>query len=242
MFSVIAGLDGDDPATQGMTLERGFALRPRDPKSIRIGVPRRTMTDRTDVVGMLPQFEAALVELAKAGVTIIDPCDFPAADQLAEVRSCVFRTEFKAALNDFLRENGSPCGIGTMDDLIAWNAQHPEAIPFGQSLLIAAAQTAGLDDPAYIADRRCDITLSRDVGIDGALKGSGADVLIAPMGAAAKITGKAGAPVLAIPIGKDSRGLPAGITLFSSCGSDANLLDVGATVAKIVGEWILPDL
>jgi amidase len=242
VFSVIAGPDSADPATQGIGLERSLALRPRDPKSIRIGVPRRTIADRADVAGMLPQFEAALAELAKAGVTIIDPCDLPAADQLAEVRSCVFRTEFKAALNDFLRDNGSPCGIGTMDALIAWNGQHPDAIPFGQSLLIAAAQTAGLNDPAYIADRHRDIMLSREVGIGGAMKACGADVLIAPMGAAAKCTGKAGAPVLAIPIGRDGAGLPAGITLFSMPGNDAVLLDIGATVAKIIGERVLPQV
>lgn len=242
LFAVIAGPDSADPATQGMTLERGFALRPRDPKSIRIGVVRKTMTDRADVAGMMPQFEAALSKLSKAGITVIDPCDLPTADQLAEVRSSVFRTEFKAALNDFLRNNGSPCGVATMDDLIAWNEQHPDAIPFGQSLLIAAAQAAGLNDPAYIADRRRDLTLSRDAGIGGALKACNADVLIAPMGAAAKCTGKAGAPVLAIPIGRDSAGLPAGITLFSMPGSDAVLLDIGATVAKIIGERILPAL
>jgi amidase len=242
VFSVIAGPDSADPATLGMTLERGFALRPRDPKSIRVGVVRKTMTDRADVAAMMPQFEAALSKLSKAGVTIIDPCDLPAADQLAEVRSSVFRTEFKTALNSFLRDNGNPCGIATMDDLIAWNERHPDAIPFGQSLLIAAAQTTGLSDPAYIADRRRDLMLSRDAGIGGALKASGANVLIAPMGAAAKCTGKAGAPVLAIPVGKDSAGVPAGITLFAMPGSDAILLDIGATVAKIVGERVLPNM
>ena len=60
-----------------------------------------------------------LSELSKHGVTIIDPCDLPAAEQLQDVRSSVFRTEFKAALNAFLAENGNPCGIDSIETLIA---------------------------------------------------------------------------------------------------------------------------
>ena len=37
------------------------------------------------------------------------------------------------------------------------------------SLLIAAAETAGLDDARYRADRKRDIALSRQAGIDAAL-------------------------------------------------------------------------
>ena len=58
-------------------------------------------------------FEAVLSELSKAGVAIVDPCDLPSAEQLQDVRSSVFRTEFKAALNAFLREHDHPCGINS---------------------------------------------------------------------------------------------------------------------------------
>ena len=242
LLSVIAGADPNDGATLELALTSSLVLCPRDPKSIRIGVPRRTIADRPDLAGVMPAFEAVLSELAKAGMTLVDPCDLPAAEQLQEVRSCVFRTEFKAALDAFLRDHDHPCGIESMAGLIAWNEQHPDTIPFGQSLLQAAVATKGLSDPAYIADRRRDIVLSRDAGIDGALKFSGADALIAPMGAAAKTTGKAGAPVLAIPVGADGAGAPFGITLFASRGSDAALLDVGATVAGIVGRRVMPGL
>jgi amidase len=124
--------------------------------------------------------------------------------------------------------------------LISWNEKTPSAVPFGQSLLLAAAATKGLNDSGYIADRRRDIGLSRQGGIDAALHFSGADVLIAPMGAAAKCTGKAGAPVLAIPVGLDPKGLPFGVTLFASWGQDATVLEVGSTVAAIVGNRVAP--
>ena len=243
IFDVIKGPDCRD----GQTLSGALHLwkRPqeyRHPKSIRIGVPRRLIADRPDLASVITDFEGILSELSKAGVTIVDPCDFPAAEQLHEVRSSVFRIEFKAALNAFFAENESPCGIGSMADLIDFNEQTPSAIPYGQSLLKLANDTAGLSDPSYIADRRRDIALSRLAGIDAALWFSEADVLIAPMGAAAKCTGKAGAPVLAIPSGLGARGEPFGVTVFASRGSDDKVLNVGAMIASIVSERVLPAL
>ena len=66
------------------------------------------------------------------------------------------------------------------------------------------------------------------------------DVLIAPMGAAAKTTGKAGAPVVAIPCGLDKNGVPFGITVFAKVGSDARVLAVAGAIERAVGERRLP--
>jgi amidase len=62
------------------------------------------------------------------------------------------------------------------------------------------------------------------------------------MGAAAKCTGKAGAPTLAIPAGLDSRGVPFGVTLYTSVGEDALLLAVGRLVEHTVADRRLPAL
>jgi amidase len=242
LLSVIAGGDCRDSLSASAALDRPGMILARNPRSIRIGVPRRTIADRADLADVMPVFESAISELAKAGVTIVDPCDLPAAGQLQEVRSSVFRTEFKAALNAFLDENDRPCGIDSIEALIKWNEKHPDAIPYGQSLLIAASETNGLDDPRYRADRKRDIALSRQAGIDAALQFSGADALIAPMGAAAKCTGKAGAPVLAIPAGADTKGAPFGVTLFTSLGKDSLLLETGMAIAAIIGKRIVPRL
>jgi len=242
LFSVIAGADCNDSLSMAAALDRPGELRRRNAKSLRIGVPRRGIADRPDLAGVGPQFNAALRALGENGMTVIDPCDVPSAEQLQDVRSSVFRTEFKAALNAFLEQNDSPCGIGSIDALIDWNKAHPDKIPYGQSLLIAASETAGLDDPRYRADRQRDIALSRHAGIDAALEFSGADALIAPMSAAAKCTGKAGAPVLAIPVGSGANGAPFGVTLFTSIGCDADLLAIGAAVAAIIGQRITPKL
>jgi amidase len=241
---VTAILAGADPR-DGLTLIYTQSALP-DPKrvvdlaGVRIGVPRRQVAARPDFADVMPLFAAALEKLATAGATIIDPCELPSAEQLQEVRSCVFRTEFKAALNAFLEDHNAPCGLNSLADIIAWNEQHADAIPFGQSLLLAAQATSGLSDPAYRSDRARDIALSLEAGIAAALAMHDADVLIAPMGAAAKCTGKAGAPVLAIPAGQQTDGTPFGITVFCKPGDDARLLAIGAAIERVLDGRHLP--
>ncbi|MBY0511519.1 MAG: hypothetical protein K2P94_15375 [Rhodospirillaceae bacterium] len=244
VFDIIGGADARDAVSmQTQALcdnRRGAGLESLS--HIRIGVPRIAMANREQFAGVMPQFEGALSALSKAGAKIIDPCDMPSAEQMQEVRSCVFRTEFKAALNAFLEDHNAPCGIGSLEDLIRWNNAHPEHIPYGQSLLLAAQETKGLRDPQYIADRARDLALSRAGGIDAALAGGDVDVLIAPMGCAAKCTGKAGAPTLAIPVGLDKDGVPFGVTIYTAFGRDALLLAAGRLVEQAIGDRRLPKL
>jgi len=209
---------------------------------IRIGVPRRAMSERAEFEPVRPLFESVLSRLRSAGATVVDPCDLPGAEQLQEVRSCVFRTEFKASLNGFLADQGSPCGIDSLATLIAWNERHPEKIPYGQSLLLAAENTHGVNDPVYRADRARDLALSLTGGIQAALAAGDVDVLIAPMGAAAKCTGKAGAPTLAIPAGMSADGTPFGVTLYSAPYRDATLLEIGRLVEREIGDRRYPVL
>lgn len=240
--AAIAGPDAKDTATLGFShaLLPG-ALPPASLKGARIGVPRRQMAERPDFAPVLPLFKAALEKLSAAGARLVDPCELPSAEQLQEVRSSVFRTEFKAALNALLEQCGAPCGIGSMEALIQWNEAHPDAIPYGQSLLIAAQRTNGLQDPVYRADRARDIALSVG-GIEAALRANGVDALISPMGAAAKYTGKSGAPAIALPAGVQPDGTPFGVTLFAAPGSDARLLAIAAGAEAALGPRRLPKL
>lgn len=208
---------------------------------VRIGVPRLQMADRPEFGHLMALFENCLARLSRAGAMVIDPCDLPSAEALQNTRSCVFRVEFKVALNAFLQDNGAPCGIGSLRDLIAWNELHPGEVPYGQSLLIGADATHGLDDPAYRIDRARDIDFSRHAGIEAALEMHQVHALIAPMGAAAKCTGKAGAPVVTIPAGLDSDGAPFGVSVFAAFGSDARLLDIAAAIELVIGSRQLPN-
>lgn len=240
--AAMAGADVRDAASMVWPIERqeGAAARITSISDLTIGVPRRAMADREQFAGVMPEFDAALAALARAGATIVDPCDLPSADALHDVQSTVFATEFKASLNCFLADHRPSEDVHTLSDLIAWNTARPETIPFGQSLLIAAEATQGIAHPSYIADKRRDQQLSRAEGIDAALHSGNVDVLVAPMGAAAKCTGKAGAPTLAVPVGLSADGTPFGITLYARWGDDEAVLTAGALVEAHIGDRRLP--
>lgn len=245
VLQAISGPDSRDTATLACTL-RPPSLWSRIGAAaldgVRIGVPRRAIADRPEFARDRDVFAAILQRLAEAGATIVDPCDLPGAEQIAEMRSCVFRSEFRAAIDDFLADHGAPGGIGNLAALIAWNEANPAAIPYGQSLLRAAAEAPGLDHQVYRADRARDLALCRAGGIDAALDMAEAHALIAPMGAAAKCTGKAGTPVVAVPAGRDAAGAPFGVTLIGSLGRDADLLAIAAAVERTLGGRLLPSL
>jgi len=240
VIEAIAGPDGRDSITTLSDLRAFFESPNHGVAGVRIGVPRRCQADRTEFGDVMQNFENVLSRLSAAGAVIVDPCDLPSAEQLQDVRSSVFRCEFKNALNMFLEENGSPCGLGSLDEIIAWNAAHPHHIPYGQSLLLAANETSL--DARYVQDRRRDVVLSRTAGIDAALTLGGVDVLIAPMGAAAKCTGKAGSPVAAIPAGLDAEAAPFGVTVYGRMGDDRRLLAIAAAIERAIGDRREPGL
>ncbi|WP_051563668.1 amidase family protein [Pantoea septica] len=238
VYQAIAGADMQDTATlAGFTEASGGASL----QGLRIGVPRRFIADSVLTESRQAVFERLLAALAGAGAVIVDPCDLPAAEQLNTVRSCVFRSEFRASLNGLLGTL-APCGIASLNDLIQWNRAHPDAIPYGQRLLEAAEAAPDICAEQYRRDRRTDIALSLDTGILAALRASRADLLLSPMAAAAKCTGKAGAPVAAIPAGQDAEGLPFGITLYSAPGQDLLVLQAAAAVERVIGKRIVPTL
>jgi amidase len=233
VMKALAGPDIRDSITLATAYSTLSKFHLSDVTGARIGVMRRAQADRPEFRAVMPAFENALSRLSRGGAVIVDPCDLPAADRLQELRSSVFRAEFKAALNAFLADHGSACGIDSLATLIKWNEAHPDRIPYGQALLIAA-QASELDDK-YIADRANDIALSRTAGIDAAISMAGVDALIAPMAAAAKCSGKAGTPIAAIPVGTDSSGAPFGVTLLAPSGHDRRLLEIASFVERQIG-------
>lgn len=237
VFAAISGADMHDTATLAAgAMSAGAAA---SIAGLRIGIARRFMADNVLTDATQAAFDAVLQKLAQAGAVIVDPCDLPSAEKLHAVRSCVFRSQFKASLDSLLAQL-RPCGIGSMQELIDWNLAHPEAIPYGQSLLEAANAAPDIVSAQYVAERQRDVVLSVDAGIAAALKAGSVDVLLAPMSAAAKCTGKAGAPVIAIPAGADAGGRPFGVTVFAAPGQDALVLQAGALVESVAGARVTP--
>jgi len=241
VFSAIAGADVNDTLSLSYFPNIDTSLRAGGVQGLRIGIPRKFMADMVLDDNRITVFDSILNRLAQAGARIVDPCDLPSAEQLNDVRSCVFRTEFKESLNEFLGRL-KPCGISSLSELIAWNRANPDAIPYGQSLLEAANQTSGMLVSQYITDRQRDLELSIQGGIEAAMRTGDVDLLLVPMTVAAKCTGKAGGPVVAIPTGQDAMGHPFGITVFAMPGQDRLLLRAAAAIEYVVGERVEPEL
>lgn len=239
VYAAIAGPDIRDTASLQHFGPESGEMRPDTLASLRIGVPRTAIADGPEYSAFLTDFDDAITRLAKSGAQIVDPCEIPTAQRVRDLRSSVFPTEFKASLDAFLADY-APNGINSLEMLIAWNAQHPEHIPYGQSLLLAAQETTGLDDPDYVRDRRQDFILTRRDGIDAALEMHDIDLLAAPMDAAAKFTGKAGTPVISIPIGINDNGTPVGLSLFGASGREAMLKTAARLVEAAIGQRIRP--
>lgn len=227
-LQVLAGADLEDTLTLA-SAGRGAVASVAG--ALRLGVARDVYFGRAGHGEADGIVEAAIGRIAASGVTIVDPVDIPSARLVADLRSCVFRSEFKAALGAFFAAQGAP--VADMAELVAWNRAHPEAIPFGQGLMEAALETGlPLDHPSYRADRARDIALTRSGGIDAALSAQDLDAIIVPGGAAAKMTGKAGYPALTVPVGRMRDGQGVGMTLIGRAWSEARLLAAGLVVER----------
>ena len=191
----------------------------------RIGVPRKHYFGRAGHEQAEGVVEHAIEKMRLAGAEIIDPVEIPSADELAEVRSTVFPTEFKAGLNHFLAVYGQSSAVSSLADVIAFNESHSEqCLQYGQGLAVNAQASGGLNSAAYQTDRLRDITLSRTSGIDAVMELHQLDALITPAGAAAKLTGKAGYPVVTVPAGFTDEDQPVGISFIGAAWQEPRLI------------------
>ncbi|MXP50499.1 hypothetical protein FD733_17660 [Pantoea sp. Eser] len=111
IYQAICGADMNDTAT--LAVFPAETQRNQTLQGLRIGVPRRFIADTVLTPAREAVFDRLLHALAQAGAVIVDPCDLPAAEQLNDVRSCVFRAEFRAGLNRLLTAL-KPCGMGSL--------------------------------------------------------------------------------------------------------------------------------
>jgi amidase len=138
-------------------------------------------------------------------------------------------------------------------EIVQWYLARVEALSVNGRALNAIASlseraiddanaAAGLDDPGYLSGRERDVQLSRHAGIDAAMSAGEADALLLPMHAGAKCTGKAGTPVLALPVGADASGAPFGITIVTPRGTDRRLLSMAIAIEAVIGERLIPKM
>jgi amidase len=202
-------LNGDEPGrpdgittTTGITAGRG-GLNPAQAKAM------------ADAVAVLKQ----------AGAVVVDPADVPSlaskdpkenfaawdfcsgaehAKGSDENCSVNFKYGMKRDFNAWLKSLGPSAPVKTLRELREWNIAHQKAgaIKYGQSRLdISDEMDLDKDRARNDADVAKDLRLSRDRGIDGALKANRLDAILTPGGAGAGLAARAGYPIIVVPFG-----------------------------------------
>jgi amidase len=244
IMNAIAAADPADPATVEAGARREdyvAALRPDALRGTRIGVMRFSAGFGTDA-----PFEAALDVLRAQGAELVEISELPINRQeLGRNEFAVLLAELKHNLNAYLATLPDGVRTRTLEQLIAFNAEHrAEEMPlFGQDEFEQAQATGGLDD-AWRTARATSLRLAGPEGIDRLLREHNVVALVAPTrpaawlidtvhgdtspggGPAGGLAAVAGYPHLTVPMGA-VRGLPVGLSFIGAKWSDARILALG---------------
>lgn len=229
VLTVLAGVDPEDTLTlsSGAAAAHDYAavLCRGALAGARIGLPEQWPSGGgNNGASAAELMERVVSRCERAGAIVVRKANIPTMEQVAGLRSSVFPTEFKAGLNAFLRQHKDAAPLASLADILAFNRAHPEqCLRYGQSLAERAEATEGVDAASYRHDRLRDTVLSRKLGIDATLQQYGLDALLVLGSGLAKLTGKAGYPVVTVPAGTLD-GQPVGISLIGSAFTEARLI------------------
>lgn len=225
--------DPEDAAMQdnGRTAYADYArfLDANGLQGARIGIPRYYYQGLDDARSMIIE---RTIELCKErGATIVDPVSMPC--ESAKWDLAVMRFEFKKGINDYLAAAGSGASVRNLDELIAYNeAKREAALKYGQNILIWSNETSGtLSEPEYIESLSLNRKLSREHGIDYAIRKYRLDALLFLGNEdGVELSARAGYPAITVPGGYASTGMiseggyttrgPQGITFVGAAYSE----------------------
>lgn len=230
----------DVATTLSILMKAGAPIKPPEQLTskskqplFKVGVLRHRVLGRPGMAAYDQAYDRVLSVLEGQGIEFVDPVDIETIDEIFDSSSSVFKTEFKRGIEQLLSTPGLYCEQRSLSDIIRYNEQHRDyAIPFGHDLIIAAEQTTDVSLEEYNRDRSRDIRLTRELGIDAALQKHKLDALVAPMDFAAKITGKAGYPVLTLPCGETSDEKPFALSFIGGSFREDMLIQIGLVVEQ----------
>ncbi|KAI0292041.1 amidase signature enzyme [Multifurca ochricompacta] len=246
ILTIIAGrdpLDNHTLASPARVPDFTKALKKDALKGVRLGVPRRFLSGDPNID---KAFDASLVTLKELGAIIVDPAEFPDADELLASRNetVVLKADLKFDVQKYIAGLLEvPTGVKTLTDLIAFNIAHAseELVPpywTSQSQFIAAENSTR--DAAYFAALAADHDLGRARGIDATLAIFNLDAIILPAdGFTSTPAAIAGYPIITVPLGfqpdnvkatsprptiSNAPGLPFGLSFLGTAFSEFKLV------------------
>ena len=252
---VITARDEEDPDTfraeeiRQSTIRLAAGLDDAELSGKRIGIVRTgymsaaggMVSDEEEVL------EAAVKMLEEAGAVIIDIEGFLHAEALEEpekhaerLNDVVMCDGFKVRLNHYLAKQ-KDLPFRSLAELIAWNKEHPEAIPIGQDYL---EYVENREDPimnmAFVEARANDLDICGERGIWGAMDRYELDALILPGVTAQGIPATAGNPIISIPCGISESDAPVGLNLVGRIMDDHELLKIAAACERVLPKRPIP--
>ena len=242
MLGIMAGADPDDAITSTSIghnqPDYTKFLDPRGLRGARLVVAREYfgVHHRMDV-----EMEKCLDALRREGAILIDHNEgLTAAAFGADMRE-VFLYDFKANLDDYLKQTPANFPVRSLKDVIEFNEKNrTREMPwFEQDLMIKAEAKGPRTEQRYKDARANCLRLARTEGIDAALIKHKADAIIAPtltppclidwvsgdgrMNGCSTIGTVAGYPHISVP-GGFVHGLPVGFSFFGPAWSEPTLL------------------
>ena len=218
----------------------------------------------------------AIAAMSAHGATIVDNADIPStvstdpmrnlllwpvcsgpADAKGRDEDCsvVFKYGMKRDFNAWLASLGERAPVKALADLRAWNRAHERAgtLKYGQSNLDNSDEMdLEADRARYEADRKKDLALSREEGIDAVLKANNLDALVFPGVLGAAIAAKAGYPTVIVPFGMvpnapmpagfDAKPSPMGVSFTGTACSEPRLIEIAYGFEQATKKRVPPRL
>ncbi|KAH7334021.1 amidase signature enzyme [Rhizoctonia solani] len=213
ILTVIAGRDERDNFTTGAPASIPDYTQFLDPRAIkgrRFGVPRKVFMNETLMKthpSVNAEYERALERIRKMGGVVVDPADFPSANELSySGEHWVALVQFKTSLNAYIEDLAYvPTNVSSLADIVAFNDENKNLEePKGyedQSTLVLAESTKGYNSTYHKVLHQNHI-ISRDRGIDAALKAYSLDALLLPSNLHTALPAAlAGYPMVTVPLG-----------------------------------------
>ncbi|MEP6768827.1 MAG: amidase [Acidobacteriota bacterium] len=246
LLAVMAGADAADPPTRAAAQHAlpdfTRSLPEGGLQGLRLGVPRKGLFGQSVQADRL--VDAALADLKRLGVVLVDPADIETIGDVDKSEFEVLLYEFKADLNAYLASLPAAASRPrTLSDLIAFNEKNRDReMPFfGQEIFLQAEKKGPLTDKAYREALEKNLRLTRKEGIDRTMDRHRLDAFVAPTsgpaslidlvngdyggGGCSTFPAVAGYPHVTVPAGF-AFGLPVGISFFGRAWSDATLIRI----------------
>ncbi|GIN98233.1 amidase [Siminovitchia terrae] len=229
LLGVMAGRDDQDPVTEAIPLsaivDYAVELQLDDLKGVRIGVAGEPFTLRLSKHKLVLMEEAKSV-LKELGAELVEDIHIPSAKHVWGFD--IFTYEFKVGLNAYLQETPPSNQIRSLADVIRFNETNSDSmLKYGQKLLEMSEETRGtLTEPEYHLTLGQDLLLSREEGIDHALKEHRLDAIFFGGDRGSVIAARAGYPTVIVPAGFVPNGEPFGVSFTGTAFSEALLLKI----------------